>query len=110
MSVGNDTYNPTKYNKIQITNIAIIKAGNTGAKLLRKRDIKCNDKINNGNIHTFIRSTMTNSPPSNSGATNLPPLGDSFMYKETSSNNRGKNVFVSFERTDIIQNSNITFY
>ena len=32
------------------------------------------------------------------------------MYIETSSNNHGKNVFVSWERTDIIQNTNITFY
>ena len=32
------------------------------------------------------------------------------MYIETSSNNHGNNVFVSFERTDIFQISNITFY
>ena len=33
------------------------------------------------------------------------------MYIETSSNNCGhERVFVSFERTDIIQFSNITFY
>ena len=32
------------------------------------------------------------------------------MYIETSSNSYGNNVFVSFERTDIIQFTNITFY
>ena len=32
------------------------------------------------------------------------------MYIETTSNNHGNNVFVSFERTDIIQITNITFY
>ena len=32
------------------------------------------------------------------------------MYKETSSNNHGNIVFVSFKRTDIIKISNITFY
>ena len=32
------------------------------------------------------------------------------MYIETSSNNHGPNVFVSWERTDIIQITNITFY
>ena len=33
------------------------------------------------------------------------------MYIETSSNNPGhERVFVSFERTDIIQTNNITFY
>ena len=32
------------------------------------------------------------------------------MYIETSSNNHGLNVFAGWERTDIIQISNITFY
>ena len=32
------------------------------------------------------------------------------MYIETSSNNHGPNVFISWERIDIIQISNITFY
>ena len=32
------------------------------------------------------------------------------MYIETSSNNNGSNVFVRFDRTDIIQITNITFY
>ena len=32
------------------------------------------------------------------------------MHIETSSNNHGNNVFVSFERTDIIQISYITFF
>ena len=32
------------------------------------------------------------------------------MYIETSSNNNGNNVFASFERTDIIRITNITFY
>ena len=32
------------------------------------------------------------------------------MYIETSGNNHGNNVFVSFERIDIIQISNIAFY
>ena len=32
------------------------------------------------------------------------------MYIGTSSNNQGNTVFVSFERTDIIQFSKITFY
>ena len=32
------------------------------------------------------------------------------MYIETSGNNNGENVFCSFERTDLIHISNITFY
>ena len=39
-----------------------------------------------------------------------PPIGDSFMYIETSSNKNGDNVFCSFKRTDNIQISNKTFY
>ena len=38
----------------------------------------------------------------------LPPIGNSFMYIETSSSNHGNNVFVSWERTDI-QITNKTF-
>ena len=40
----------------------------------------------------------------------MPPIGDSFMHIETSSNNHGDNVYCSFERIDIIQISNISFY
>ena len=32
------------------------------------------------------------------------------MYIETNSNNHGNNLFVSFERIDVIQISNLTFY
>ena len=72
--------------------------------------IKCNDKNNAVKIQNFIRSTKTNSPTGDSGAESLPPIGDSFMYIETSSNNHGDGVFVSWERTDFIQITNITFY
>ena len=50
VSVGNDTYNLTKYDKIQITDITIIKYPNTGGYLLQNWVIKCNDKTNNGKI------------------------------------------------------------
>ena len=109
ISVGNNTYNLTKYDKIQIKDTTIIKSPNTGGYLLQNWVIKCNDKKNNGKIQNFIKSTKTNSPTGYSGATSLPPIGNSFMYIETSSNNHGNNVSVSFERTDIIQISNITF-
>ena len=110
VSVGNDIYNLTKYNKIQLTDITVMKAGNTGGYLLTYWKIICNDKNNNGKIQNFIKSTKSNSPRGNSGATSLPPIGDSFMYIETSSNNIGNIVFASFERTDFIQITNITFY
>ena len=58
----------------------------------------------------FSESTKISSPPADSGAITLPPIGTAFMYIETTGGNKGNNVFVSFERSDIIQISNITFY
>ena len=110
VSVGNDTYNLTKYDKIQLTDTTVVKAGNSGGYLLQNWNIRCNDKNNNGKISNFLKSTKTNSPTGSSGATALPPVGNSFMYIETSSNNNGNNVFVCLARTDIIQITNITFY
>ena len=40
----------------------------------------------------------------------LHPIGNSFMYIDTSFNKHGSKVFCSFERTDNIQVSKITFY
>ena len=108
--VGNDTYNLTKYDKIQLTHITTMKAGKTGGYLLPYWKIVFNDKINSGKIQNFIKSTKTNSPTSESGATSKPPIGTAFLYIETSSGNHANNVFCSFERTDFIQITNITFY
>ena len=55
-------------------------------------------------VGNFIKSTFTNSPTGHSGATSLPPLGNTFLYNETSSNIHGSDiVFVSFESIDINQ-------
>ena len=111
VSVGNDTYNLSKYNKSQIIDTTEIKYPNIGSDLLQKWNIKCNNKNNQSRLTDFIKSTKTNSPTDHSGATSLPPIGNSFMHIETSSNNHGhERVFFSWERTDIIQISNITFY
>ena len=110
VSVGTDTYNLTKYNKLSITDRTDIKFPNTGRELLQKWNIYCNNKLNQSRIIDFIKSTRTNSPTSESGATSWPPIGNNFMYIETSSNNHGNNVFVSWERTDIKHITNITFY
>ena len=111
VSVGNDIYNITKYDKIQITDTTEMRYPNIGSDLLQKWNIKCNNKNNISKVGDFIKSTKTNSPTSYSGATSSPPIGSAFMYIETSSNNHGhERVFVSWERTDIIQISNITFY
>ena len=58
----------------------------------------------------FSRATKTNSPTGKTGSTSTPSIGDSFMYNEASGNNFGSNVFISFERIDIIQISINTFY
>ena len=110
VSVGNDTYNLTKYDKIQITDITDFRSGNIGQGVLQKWNIIANDINNNGKINNFIKVTRSSSPTDHSGATSIPPVGKAFMYIETSGGNHGNNIFVSFERTDIIQITNITFY
>ena len=111
VSVGNNTYNLTKYDKIQLTDTTLIRVGNNGSDVLPYWKVVCNNKSNNGKISNFIKTTRTNSPTGDSGATTLPPIGTGFMYIETSGNNSNSdNIFVSWERTDIIQITNITFY
>ena len=44
ISVGNDTYNLTKYDKTQLTDITNMKSGNTGGYLLPFWKIVCNNK------------------------------------------------------------------
>ena len=110
VSIGNDLYNFAKNDKIQITDITDFRSGNIGQGVLQKWNIIANDINNNGKINNFIKVTRASSPTGQSGATSLPAVGDAFMYIETSGSNHGNNVFVSFERTDIIQITNITFY
>ena len=54
VSVGNDTYNLTKCNKIQLTDTTVLKAGNNGGYLLPYWRIECNDKNNSGKITNFV--------------------------------------------------------
>ena len=54
ISVGNDTYNLTENDKIQITDTTIKKYPNTRGYLLQKWSIKNTDKNNNGKIQNFI--------------------------------------------------------
>ena len=55
VSVGNDTYNLTKYNKIQIIDTTEIKYPNIGSDLLQKWNIKCNNKNNVSKVGDFIK-------------------------------------------------------
>ena len=110
VSVGNDTYNLTKYDRVQIVDTTEIKYPNEGKYLLQKWNIIFSGINGNGKLNNIIKSSKTSSPTSQSGATNLLPIGTSFMYIETSSGGHGDNVLVSWERTDIIQITNISFY
>ena len=62
VSVGNDTYNLTKYDKIQITDTTKFKYPNTGGYLLHNWVIKCNDKTNKGKIQNVFKSTKNKQP------------------------------------------------
>ena len=48
VSVGKDTYNLNKYDKIQITDSTVMGVGNCGAFILPLWKIKCKNKNNNG--------------------------------------------------------------
>ena len=113
VQINNNFYNLQIHNKIQITDVTQILFPNTGYDLLPKWRIVCNNRFNGSIPSDFIRSTVTNSPTNSSGATIIPPIGNAFMYLETSANNHnafGDTVFVELSRTDIINISNITFY
>ena len=110
VSVGNDIYHLTKYNKYYLNDITSMISPNSGLYLLQKWSIECKDRNNNGKVKNFIKSTKSTSPTGMSGADSLPPIGSSFMYIETSGNNNGNYTFVRLIRTDIIQISNISFY
>ena len=73
-------------------------------------DKKCNDRNDGEKITNFVQATGTNNPTGDNEAISLPPISDSFMYIETSSNNSGDNVFVSWEGTDNIRIIKIIFF
>ena len=110
VSVGNVIYNQTKYDEEQITNRTVMRSPNEGKYLVQKWNIIYSDINGKGKLNNIKKSTKTTSPTGQSGASALPPIGDSFMSLETSSGGHGINVYVSFERTDSIQISNVTFF
>ena len=78
--------------------------------MLQRWNIKCSDKNFNGKMQKFPKTTKTISPTGYSGATSLPPIGDSFLYIELVSGNSGSGkVFCSFGRTHFIQFRNKNF-
>ena len=58
-----------------------------------------------------MKSTKFSSSTGHSGATSLCPIGDSFIYLETSWKTLGnEKVFICFEGTDFFQISKTTLY
>ena len=110
VTVGSNTFNLTKYNKIQTTDTTINKYPNIGKNLLQQWNIIRNDRNNNSQVGNFIKSTKTSSPSSESGAAVLLPIGNNFLYLETSSKIQTNSAYVILERTDIIQITNFSFY
>ena len=111
--INNTVYNLQIKNKTQIIDTTKLIFLNTGTDLLQNWKIICNNRFGEGVPSDFVKSTKTNSPTSSSGATNILPLGTCFMFIETSSNNHNSsndNVLVSFEKTDLRNISNKTFY
>ena len=94
--------------KKKITDIGIKKNPTNGGYLIQQWHIKCNDKNKKGKITIFVKSSKTNTPRGSAGAAQIPTIGYSNLYSETSGEKLGSNVFDSFERTDIMQISNIT--
>ena len=84
VTVGNDKYKLSKHDKRQTTDTTNINCPNTGGYLMQNCVLKGDDKHNNGKIQNFNKSTKTNSPTGFSGAESLPPIGNSFKYKEPS--------------------------
>ena len=111
--VNNTPYNLQIYNKTQLIDNTKMIFPNTGNDLLQNWKIICNNRNNEGKPSDFIKRSKSNSPTDQSGATSLHPIGTCFMYIETSGNkydSSNDDVFVSFERTDLIHINNITFY
>ena len=108
-SVGNAVYNLTKNDTKQIRDARVNINPNQGGHLLQQWNTKRNGKSSRRKITNFIESSQTSTPNRNTGSKNIPPIGNSFMYTEKSSNIFGPRAFVSFERTDFIQISGINF-
>ena len=110
VNIGGIVYNPIEDNKQQIIDTTKNELPNPGGNLLQQWDIKGDDKINRGKKTKLSKSSLSSTPTESTGAPNIPPICNSFMFIETNSIIFGPNVFCSFERTAIIQISFITFY
>ena len=70
---------------------------------------KSNEKTKLDKYQFFYQRQKSQTPTGNTGTSWLPSLSDCSMYKEKSSIKFVPGVFISFDQTDIIQVSVITF-
>ena len=101
VSIGKDSYSLTN-NKLSITDITEIFHPNIGSDLLQQRVVKCIDWNRSGKTQYFVNSTLTNCPTPNRGASSLPPIGDSFMYRKYSTLSNGQDAYLWVRRERII--------
>ena len=107
--LGSNVYNPTKNEKVQISKVKRIQYSNWGGYLLQKLNDKCSDKNGSGKTQNFLRSTETSPRQGKSGTTSQPPIGSLFMDLEPGAIIYEPKVYFSFQRTDMIDISNISF-
>ena len=81
VSVNNNAYNLAKYNKINITDTTEKRNPKTGQSSLQIWILKCVNKNYNAKINTFLESTLSSSPTSETGATTITPIGWSFNVR-----------------------------
>ena len=74
---------------MKTTDTTIIKVPRIGGFLSQNWVWECNDKNINGKIQKVIKSTKSGISSPETGATNIPPVGKTFVYLEASSNNHG---------------------
>ena len=77
--------------------MTFIRNSKTGGYVLPLWKILCNDKNGGGKIANFVKAAKLSSSTSDSLAASLPPIGNRFMFIETSSNNHSITVYVNFE-------------
>ena len=68
VSVGNDVYNITIFDKLQFRDTTVTKNPNSVKCLLQNWVIQSSDKNKNSKIQNCMRSTKTHSPTGHSGA------------------------------------------
>ena len=89
MRFNNISYNLQIYNKTQIIDLTKIIYPNTD--FLQNWKIVCNINLNGRKPSDFLKSSQSSTPTGITGANVAPPIGNAFMYIESSSLIHGEN-------------------